>query len=91
MSRNEETGRGQYNCGHYANNTLDELIDNANLETDEKKRGLMLQQAEQILYDDAAFVPLHWQDLAWGARDNVLAEPVVNALDFPYLGDLVVE
>lgn len=90
MSRNEETGRGQYNCGHYANPVLDELIDNANLETDEVKRGVMLQQAEQILYDDAAFVPLHWQDLAWGARDNVLAEPVVNALDFPYLGDLVV-
>ncbi|ART79867.1 ABC transporter substrate-binding protein [Oceanisphaera avium] len=91
MSRNEETGRGQYNCGHYANAKLDDLIDNANLETDDVKRGAMLQQVEQILYDDAAFVPLHWQDLAWGAKEKVQAEPIVNALDFPYLGDLVVK
>lgn len=91
MSRNEETGRGQYNCGHYANPELDQLIDGANLETNEEKRGLMLQQAERILYDDAAFVPLHWQDLAWGARENVQAEPIVNAMDFPYLGDLVIK
>ena len=91
MTRNEETGRGQYNCGHYANPELDQLIESANLETDGEKRGKMLQHAEKILYDDAAFVPLHWQNLAWGARDNVGAEAVVNAMDFPYLGDLVVK
>jgi peptide/nickel transport system substrate-binding protein len=91
MTRNEETGRGQYNCGHYSNPELDALIESANLETDSGKRELMLQRAEKILYDDAAFVPLHWQNLAWGARNNVEAEPVVNAMDFPYLGDLVVK
>lgn len=91
MTRNEETGRGQYNCGHYSNAALDELIESANLETNEDRRATMLQEAEKVLYDDAAFVPLHWQDLAWGARDNVLAEPIVNAMDFPYLGDLVVK
>ncbi|WP_107851451.1 ABC transporter substrate-binding protein [Oceanimonas marisflavi] len=91
MTRNEETGRGQYNCGHYANPELDQLIEAANVETDGEKREVMLQKAEKILYDDAAFVPLHWQDLAWGARNNVQAEAVVNAMDFPYLGDLVVE
>ena len=90
MTRNEETGRGQYNCGHYSNPELDELIDSANLETNTELRGTMLQQAEKILYEDAAFVPLHWQDLAWGAREQVMAEPIVNAMDFPYLGDLVV-
>ncbi|NHI02226.1 MULTISPECIES: ABC transporter substrate-binding protein [Oceanimonas] len=91
MTRNEETGRGQYNCGHYANPALDKLIEDANVETDGAKRESMLQQAEKMLYDDAAFVPLHWQNLAWGARDNVNAEPIVNAMDFPYLGDLVVK
>lgn len=91
MTRNEETGRGQYNCGHYSNPELDKLIEDANVETDGAKREAMLQQAEKILYDDAAFVPLHWQNLAWGARDNVQAEAIVNAMDFPYLGDLVVE
>ncbi|OYD22594.1 ABC transporter substrate-binding protein [Oceanimonas baumannii] len=91
MTRNEETGRGQYNCGHYSNPELDQLIEAANIETDGAKREVMLQKAEKILYDDAAFVPLHWQDLAWGARNNVKAEPIVNAMDFPYLGDLVIE
>lgn len=91
MTRNEETGRGQYNCGHYSNPELDQLIEAANVETDGAKREVMLQKAEKILYDDAAFVPLHWQDLAWGARNNVKAEPIVNAMDFPYLGDLVIE
>ena len=91
MTRNEETGRGQYNCGHYSNPELDELIENANLQTNTELRIEMLQQAEQILYDDAAFVPLHWQDLAWGARSNLDVAPVVNAMDFPYLGDLVVK
>ncbi|WMC09777.1 ABC transporter substrate-binding protein [Oceanimonas pelagia] len=91
MTRNEETGRGQYNCGHYSNPALDKLIEEANLETDGARRESMLQQAEKMLYDDAAFVPLHWQNLAWGARDGVQAEAVVNAMDFPYLGDLVVE
>ncbi|GAA3536967.1 ABC transporter substrate-binding protein [Zobellella aerophila] len=91
MTRNAETGRGQYNCGHYSNSEVDGLIESANLETDTAKREAMLQQAEKILYDDAAFVPLHWQNLAWGARDKVQAEPIVNAMDFPYLGDLVVK
>ncbi|MBL1379238.1 ABC transporter substrate-binding protein [Zobellella iuensis] len=91
MTRNNETGRGQYNCGHYANAKLDGLIEAANLETDLPKREAMLQQAERILYDDAAFVPLHWQNLAWGARNNLEAEAIVNAMDFPYLGDLVVK
>lgn len=91
MTRNSETGRGQYNCGYYSNPEVDGLIESANLETDTAKREAMLQRVEKILYDDAAFVPLHWQNLAWGARNNVQAEPVVNAMDFPYLGDLVVE
>jgi peptide/nickel transport system substrate-binding protein len=35
-------------------------------------------------------VPLHWQNLSWAAKKNVDIEPVVNIMDFPYLGDLVV-
>ena len=41
--------------------------------------------------DEAAFVPLHWQDLAWAARKGVNIEPVLNVMNFPYLGDLVIE
>ncbi|NQZ51665.1 MAG: ABC transporter substrate-binding protein [Moritella sp.] len=91
MTRDEETGRGAYNCGQYSNPEVDKLVNSANAETDSVKRGVMLQRVENILYDEAAFVPLHWQDLAWGAKSNLQIDPIVNALNFPYFGDLVVK
>jgi len=59
--------------------------------TDPMARSKALQEVEQILYDDAAFVPLHWQNLAWAARKGVGVEAVVNVMNFPYLGDLVIK
>ena len=91
MTRDTETGRGAYNCGHYSNPKVDSLVNTANAETDPVKRAAMLQEVEQILYNDAAFVPLHWQNLAWGAKSTLNVSPIVNALNFPYLGDLVVK
>ncbi|MFG0770234.1 ABC transporter substrate-binding protein [Vibrio plantisponsor] len=91
MTRNEETGKGQYNCGHYSNPEVDKLVEESNVETDPAKRSAMLQKVEATLYNDAAFVPLHWQNLAWGAKSNVHAKEIVNAMDFPYFGDLVVD
>ncbi|MEJ6077507.1 ABC transporter substrate-binding protein [Vibrio sp. 1-Bac 57] len=91
MTRDTETGRGAYNCGHYSNPKVDSLVNTANAETDPAKRAAMLQEVEQILYNDAAFVPLHWQNLAWGAKSTLNVSPIVNALNFPYLGDLVVK
>ena len=58
-------------------------------ETDLAKRADMLKQVEQILYDDAAFIPLHWQMLSWAGSDKLVnAEKIVNVMDFPYFGDL---
>jgi len=91
MTPNEETGRGQYNSGNYSNGAVDALTEASLKETDDAKRAEMLQDIEQILYDDAAFVPFHWQNLAWGARKGVDIGSVVNAMNFPYLGDLVIE
>ncbi|MDV7104097.1 ABC transporter substrate-binding protein [Vibrio sp. TH_r3] len=91
MTRNEDTGRGQYNCGYYSNADVDRLVEESNVETDPAKRAEMLQQVEATLYNDAAFVPLHWQNLAWGAKSNVEIAPIVNAMNFPYFGDLVVK
>ncbi len=87
---NSEKGLGQYNSGNYCNKKVDELLMQANKETDIKKRSEILQEIEKIQYDDAAFVPLHFQDLAWAARKNVNIEPIVNVMNFPYLGDLVI-
>jgi len=91
MTPNEYTGRGQYNSGNYSNPRVDELTEASLTETDPEKRAEMLQEVEKILYDEAAFIPLHWQDLAWAARNGVKIEPVLNVMNFPYLGDLVIE
>jgi len=61
------------------------------METDTDKRAEMLKAVEERVYQDAGFVPLHWQNLAWAARKGVNVDPIVNALNFPYLGDLVID
>ncbi|OUR75569.1 nickel/dipeptide/oligopeptide ABC transporter substrate-binding protein [Alphaproteobacteria bacterium 46_93_T64] len=91
MTPNTETGYGQYNSGNYGNAKVDGLILKSQSMTDPAARSKTLQEVEQILYDDAAFVPLHWQNLAWAARKGVGVEAVVNVMNFPYLGDLVVK
>lgn len=91
MCPNKDTGKGQYNSGNYCNTELDELINQSNVETDKAKRVALLQEVERIAYNDAAYVPLHWQNLSWAAKKGVDIEPVVNIMDFPYLGDLVIE
>lgn len=91
MTPNKDTGYGQYNSGNYANSKVDELVIAANQETDPVKRPKMLQEVEQILFDDAAFVPLHWQNHSWAVRKGIDIGKVVNVMNFPYLGDLVVK
>jgi len=90
MCPNKDTGFGQYNSG-YCNKKVDELTIAAQSEIDPAKRTKMLQEIEQILYDDAAFVPYHWQSLAYGAKQNFKFEPIINAQNFPYFGDLVIQ
>ena len=91
MTPDTTTGYGQYNSGNYSNPEVDKLIIDSQKVTDEKKRTMMLKKVEQILHDDAAFVPLHWQDRAWAARKGVDIAPIVNVMNFPYLGDLVIK
>ncbi|MCK5310746.1 MAG: ABC transporter substrate-binding protein [Desulfobacteraceae bacterium] len=90
MCFDKETGMGQYNSG-YCNKKIDELTIAAQSEIDLKKRAAILQEIEQILYDDAAFVPYHWQNHAYGAQKNVKIKPVLNSMNFPYFGDLKIK
>ncbi|MFW5734337.1 MAG: ABC transporter substrate-binding protein, partial [Oceanidesulfovibrio sp.] len=71
MCPNKETGYGQYNSGNYCNPEVDEIILASQSETDVAKRSAMLQKAEAIVYEDAAYVPLHWQDLSWAGKPNL--------------------
>jgi peptide/nickel transport system substrate-binding protein len=90
MCPNKETGYGQYNSGNYCNPKVDELTLAAQSETDLEKRSKMLQEVEKILYDDAAFVPFHWQNHSYAGKKNIEIAPIVNTQNFPYLGDLVI-
>ena len=91
MCPNKETGYGQYNSGNYCNPRVDELTMACQSETDSDKRSAMLMEIEQIIYDEAGFVPFHWQNHSYGVAANVKAGPIVNTLNFPYIGDLVIE
>jgi len=91
MCPNKETGRGQYNSGNYCNPKVDELTLATASEIDNTKRAAMLQEIEKILFDDAAFIPLHWQNLSWASKANMNTEEIVNVMNFPYFGDLVIK
>ena len=91
MCRNAETGYGQYNSGNYCNAKVDELTLAAQTETDMAKRSAMLQEVEKIQYDEAGFIPLHWQHLSWASKANMNTDDIINVMNFPYFGDLVVK
>jgi len=91
MCPNKETGYGQYNSGNYCNPEVDKLILASQVETDKAKRAAMLQKVERILYDDAAFVPLHWQYISWAGKANMNMLDIVNSMDFPFFGNLVIK
>ena len=91
MTPDQATGYGQYNSGNYSNPTLDRLVIHSQTMTDQKARSKLLKEVEQILYEDAAFVPLHWQHLGWAAKKGVNIAPVINVRNMPYLGDLVID
>ena len=63
--------RGVFNDGGYSNPKLDELIDQMAIETDPAKRQTLIDTASKIIYDDAAFIPLHQQTVVWAAKSNI--------------------
>jgi len=91
MCPDKKTGYGQYNSGNYCNSAVDVLTIKCQSETNLDKRTQMLQEIEQIIYDDAGFVPFHWQNHSYGVKKGVKAGPIINTMNFPYLGDLVIE
>ncbi len=91
MCPDKETGYGQYNSGNYCNKRVDELTIAAQSETDLAKRAEMLKEIEQILYDEAAFIPFHWQNHSYAGKNELGIQPIINSMNFPYFGDIVIE
>ena len=91
MTPDKSAGFGAYNSGNYSSEYVDSTTTIANRETDPAKRARMLQDIEARIFQDAGFVPLHWQNLAWAVKKGVNIDQIVNALNLPYLGDLVID
>jgi ABC-type oligopeptide transport system substrate-binding subunit len=68
------------NVGHYSNAEYDRLLEEARTETDTGRRMALYQQAEQILVDDAGFIPLYH------APDYVLTKPFIEGFAIGPLG-----
>ncbi|MGZ5033933.1 MAG: ABC transporter substrate-binding protein, partial [Usitatibacter sp.] len=64
-------GKGDFNSGRYRDETLDRLIDAAEVEMDPARRRAMVLEAFQRVRRDILTIPLHRQMIPWAARANV--------------------
>ena len=71
LAHTRDGTRGVFNNGGYSNPNLDRLTDRIAVETDAAARQRMISEAAAILRDDAAYVPLHQQQIVWAARQGV--------------------
>lgn len=62
---------GSLNRTLYSNPVFDWNINKATQEFDPKKREVMLQDAAARIHDDAAFIPLYFQSVAWATRKGI--------------------
>ncbi len=68
------------NNTNYSNAEVDELLEKANVEADPVERIKLYQEAERIIVEDAAWLPL-W----WGVEGKVLVKQRIGGLQFPPL------
>jgi peptide/nickel transport system substrate-binding protein len=71
LAHTRDGTRGLFNNGGYSNADLDRLTDRIAVETDPAARQRMISEAAAILREDAAYVPLHQQQIVWAARQGV--------------------
>ena len=71
---------GAANFGGYSNPALDRLIEQIGVATDPPARAALLTQAAGIVADDMAYVPLHQQEMLWGARAGVSAVQMADGM-----------
>ena len=64
-------GKGTFNLGGYCNARVTELADLIQVETDQKKRQSLIDEANRIHAEEVGHIPLHQQPLSWGVSDNV--------------------
>ena len=68
------------NTTNYSNPEVDALLEQANIEADPVRRIKLYQEAEEMIVEDAAWLPL-W----WGVEGKVLVKQRVGGMTFPPL------
>lgn len=64
-------GYGRFNSGGYSNKEVDQLIENARSAKSSKEAGNLLGKAQQIIFDEAALLFLHYDPNVFAYRSNV--------------------
>lgn len=72
---NRERGTGAINRGRYSNPGFDLLLERAQGTLDEAARLQLLTQAQQVLMEDAAIIPIHHQVNIWAHRLGIIQTP----------------
>jgi len=70
-----------FNRGHYANATVDRLIDSATNATDEESRRSFYGQAQKVIAEDAPYIPL------WNRTNVLVSRPDLRGLHLNPTGD----
>ena len=70
-----DKGWGADNHGRYSNPALDKLFDQATQTIDPAKREDLLRQANKVVVDDVAVLPLFYPNVIWAARKGITYTP----------------
>jgi peptide/nickel transport system substrate-binding protein len=71
--RDDKGNGARFNLGGYCNGEVERLTALALGEGDPARRSAMMVQAFRLIHEDAGFIPLHQQTLAWAMRDRLAA------------------
>lgn len=87
MNCRTEAGEGSpFNLGGFCDEKIDKLTGEVLVEIDPEKRDGLIAEAYKISHDNAYYIPLHQQGLAWGVADNVeLVQRADNQFKFRFI------
>lgn len=77
------------NDGKWSNKDFDKLVDRANAETDRAKAIKLFQQAEEVVRDNMAAIPLWYQNGSAGYSDKI-SNVALNQFSVPVYNEITV-
>lgn len=70
-SRDLDNGRGAWNISGCSVPEADAIVEKAAVTMDAAARTTMLEEAMALMVEDVCLIPLHVQQLVWGAAENI--------------------